>query len=156
MASPHVAGLAALYLEAHPEWTPTQVWDAMKDDALVGKVSDTQGSPNLLAYSGILNAQVSERPTTSPSMAPSAFPTSSRAPSPAPSAPPSHEPTLSFAPSNSPTVSAAPTTSAAPTSEPCRRAWIHACESDAQCCSGHCLPVINRCTFGLFYDPAAP
>ena len=34
MASPHVAGVAALYLEAHPTWTPAQVWNAMREDAV--------------------------------------------------------------------------------------------------------------------------
>lgn len=32
-SAPHVAGAAALYLQAHPEWTPAQVWNAMKKDA---------------------------------------------------------------------------------------------------------------------------
>lgn len=34
MAAPHVAGAAALYLQANPEWTPAQVWNAMRDDAV--------------------------------------------------------------------------------------------------------------------------
>ncbi len=33
MASPHVAGVAALYLEANPTWTPANIWNAMKADA---------------------------------------------------------------------------------------------------------------------------
>jgi len=38
MASPHVAGVAALYLETSPWWTPEQVWDAMLNDAVRGVV----------------------------------------------------------------------------------------------------------------------
>jgi subtilisin family serine protease len=33
MAAPHVAGAAALYLQANPSWTPAQVWQAMRNDA---------------------------------------------------------------------------------------------------------------------------
>ncbi len=33
MAAPHVAGLAALILQAHPDWTPQQVKDAIKNNA---------------------------------------------------------------------------------------------------------------------------
>ncbi|GAX29196.1 hypothetical protein FisN_28Lh025 [Fistulifera solaris] len=33
MAAPHVAGVAALFLERNPTWTPAQVWTAMKADA---------------------------------------------------------------------------------------------------------------------------
>jgi subtilisin family serine protease len=49
MAAPHVAGVAALYLEANPSWTPSQVWEAMKKDAIRGAVTRPgSGSPNLL------------------------------------------------------------------------------------------------------------
>jgi subtilisin family serine protease len=34
MAAPHVAGVAALYLEAHPTWTATQVWNAIRNQAI--------------------------------------------------------------------------------------------------------------------------
>ncbi|TQV89733.1 S8 family peptidase [Aliikangiella coralliicola] len=51
MASPHVAGIAALYLAGSPNASPSQVEQAIKDAATTNAVSNPQGSPNLLAYS---------------------------------------------------------------------------------------------------------
>ena len=52
MASPHVAGAAALYLEQFPGATPAQVNTALTDAATAGALSGTgSGSPNLLLYS---------------------------------------------------------------------------------------------------------
>ena len=52
MASPHVAGIAALYLADNPTATPSQVTSAVLNNATANKVSDARtGSPNLLAYS---------------------------------------------------------------------------------------------------------
>lgn len=52
MASPHVAGVAALYLANNPNATPAQVEAAIEGAASTGKVSDAKsGSPNLLLYS---------------------------------------------------------------------------------------------------------
>jgi len=49
MAAPHVAGAAALYLDANPNATPTQVESAIENAASVGRVSNPRsGSPNLL------------------------------------------------------------------------------------------------------------
>ena len=49
MASPHVAGVAALYLDDNPGATPAQVQAAIETAAVTGKVSDAKsGSPNLL------------------------------------------------------------------------------------------------------------
>ena len=51
MASPHVAGLVALLLQASPGATPAQMADAVKLAATANKVSNPgAGSPNLLAY----------------------------------------------------------------------------------------------------------
>ncbi|KOV81988.1 S8 family peptidase [Nocardia sp. NRRL S-836] len=49
MASPHVAGAAALYLSANPSATPAQVRGALVGAATPGKLTDIRtGSPNLL------------------------------------------------------------------------------------------------------------
>ena len=51
MASPHVAGAAAVYLEANPSATPAQVASALIAAATTGKVtSPGTGSPNRLLY----------------------------------------------------------------------------------------------------------
>jgi subtilisin family serine protease len=52
MASPHVAGVAALYLANNPNATPTQVRNAIVNNATSNKVTDAgSGSPNKLVYS---------------------------------------------------------------------------------------------------------
>lgn len=49
MASPHVAGAAALYLADHPSATPAEVSKALTDQAVPGKVTGAGlGSPNKL------------------------------------------------------------------------------------------------------------
>jgi subtilisin family serine protease len=49
MAAPHVAGAAALYLDAHPNATPAEVRDALVGAATPNKLTDIKaGSPNLL------------------------------------------------------------------------------------------------------------
>jgi subtilisin family serine protease len=51
MASPHVAGAAAVMLGAHPAWTPKQVRDALVVDATGNVVTSAgSGSPNKLLY----------------------------------------------------------------------------------------------------------
>jgi hypothetical protein len=52
MASPHVAGVAALYLETHPGASPAEVSSAIIRAATADQLSDVgPGSPNLLLYS---------------------------------------------------------------------------------------------------------
>jgi serine protease len=52
MAAPHVAGVAAVYLNETPNMTPTQVTGMLSSRASNGKVSDAKtGSPNALLYS---------------------------------------------------------------------------------------------------------
>ncbi|MEU2154452.1 S8 family peptidase [Streptomyces sp. NPDC019396] len=52
MATPHTAGVAALYLATHPTATPAQVRNALVNAATSGKVTDPRlGSPNRLLHS---------------------------------------------------------------------------------------------------------
>ncbi|NES29651.1 S8 family peptidase, partial [Micromonospora terminaliae] len=51
MASPHVAGAAALVLSANPSWTPQQVRDSLVNDATPNVVTNVgTGTPNRLLY----------------------------------------------------------------------------------------------------------
>jgi subtilisin family serine protease len=50
MASPHVAGVAALILSANPTATPAQVAATLLANSTPGKVTDPQGSPNRLLF----------------------------------------------------------------------------------------------------------
>lgn len=51
MAAPHVAGVAALYLDETPTSTPTQIESLLSSRATTGKVTDAKsGSPNELLY----------------------------------------------------------------------------------------------------------
>ncbi|MFF5294282.1 S8 family serine peptidase [Paractinoplanes globisporus] len=50
MAAPHVAGAAALVLDAAPGWTPAQVRNFLVAKATTGKVTDRKGSPNRLLF----------------------------------------------------------------------------------------------------------
>jgi Subtilase family len=52
MASPHVAGVAALYRQQNPSATPQQVRDALVNGGTAGVVTDAKvGSPNVLLNS---------------------------------------------------------------------------------------------------------
>ena len=55
MASPHVAGAAALVLGANPNWTPIQVRDELVANATNGVVTGLPSGPNKLLYVGFLN-----------------------------------------------------------------------------------------------------
>lgn len=56
MATPHVAGLAALYLNANRSATPAQVTAAILGDATTGRVTSLGSSPDRLAYEGAVPA----------------------------------------------------------------------------------------------------
>jgi subtilisin family serine protease len=52
MAAPHVAGVAAVYLQTHPTANPAEVGAALLGNATAGKVANPgSGSPNRLLYS---------------------------------------------------------------------------------------------------------
>ena len=53
MASPHTAGLAALYLSASPSASPGSVSTAIINGATTNVITDTAGSPNRLAYARV-------------------------------------------------------------------------------------------------------
>ena len=67
MASPHVAGLAAVYLQSNPGAMPAAVASAIKSAATTGIVANAgSGSANALIYTG-LSAVVAPAPTPAPS-----------------------------------------------------------------------------------------
>jgi subtilisin family serine protease len=51
MASPHVAGAVALFLENNTGASPSTAFDKITNTATEGAISDVNGSPNLLLYS---------------------------------------------------------------------------------------------------------
>jgi subtilisin family serine protease len=74
MATPHIVGVAALYLERHPEALPAEVATMITLHATPNVVGDARtGSPNLLAHMAFLNSadgaapSLALEPITSPS-----------------------------------------------------------------------------------------
>ncbi|MFY0524450.1 S8 family serine peptidase [Archangium gephyra] len=68
MASPHVAGVAALYLQANPSATPAETMAALTTNATPSKVtSPGTGSPNRLLYSMFITGGGGGGDTTAPS-----------------------------------------------------------------------------------------
>ena len=50
MAAPHVAGVAALFLQRNPGASPSEIWNYMKGLATPNVISMPTGAPNLLVY----------------------------------------------------------------------------------------------------------
>ncbi|MDO5534669.1 MAG: S8 family serine peptidase [Propionibacteriaceae bacterium] len=70
MASPHVAGVAAILQGAHPSWTPARVGAELIGTATRGAISNpSPGTPNLLLYSD------PQAPVPTPSPTPDPTPT---------------------------------------------------------------------------------
>ncbi len=70
MASPHVAGGAALYLSANPTATPAQVLAALTSNATSGVLTGVNGSPNLLLYTAFIGGGGGNTPPTASITAP--------------------------------------------------------------------------------------
>ncbi|MCB9652184.1 MAG: S8 family serine peptidase [Deltaproteobacteria bacterium] len=69
MATPHVAGAAALYLAQNPTATPAQVRDALVNNGTAGKVTNPgTGSPNVLLYTGFIGGGGGGGDTTPPTV----------------------------------------------------------------------------------------
>ena len=57
MATPHVAGVAALFLQSSPSATPATVWATIRDSATLNKITNPgSGSPNRLLFSLLTSA----------------------------------------------------------------------------------------------------
>lgn len=63
MASPHVAGAAARILEAHPAWTPAQVWSAISAATTSIDFAPGGSDPNKLLYADPLDGAHPQVPT---------------------------------------------------------------------------------------------
>jgi subtilisin family serine protease len=145
MASPHVAGVAALLLDEDPALTPALLLDRMLADATSGIVTNlpvNETTPNEFLYTGDINsrATASSAPSSTPSLAPSSAPTPVPAPFSTPSVAPSS--TSSMAPSSAPSQSLAP--SSAPSLDPTTAptpycgAKFASCDIDSDCCDNKC------------------
>jgi subtilisin family serine protease len=67
LAAPHVAGVAALYLQSHPFASPWQVQDAVTRAATRNRIRDAgRDSPNRLLYSGFLRGAEPRITVTAP------------------------------------------------------------------------------------------
>jgi subtilisin family serine protease len=73
MASPHVAGAAALYLQSDPSATPAKVAQELTGKATVGKIVNNVGAtPNKLLYTFFITATPPTKPAAPTSLAASA------------------------------------------------------------------------------------
>ncbi|WP_162830084.1 S8 family serine peptidase [Amycolatopsis palatopharyngis] len=67
MASPHVAGAAAMYLQTDPSATPAKVAQELASNATDGVVGNPgSGSPNLLLYTGFIGGDEPGNPDPDP------------------------------------------------------------------------------------------
>ena len=52
MASPHVAGVAAVLRQQHPQATAKEIYEKLKEHGTEGVIDNHGASPNLLLYRG--------------------------------------------------------------------------------------------------------
>jgi len=64
MASPHVAGVVARYLQKHPKATPAQTASALVETATTGAVTSPAGSPDRLLHVALAPVSAPGRPTS--------------------------------------------------------------------------------------------
>jgi len=97
MASPHVAGVAALYLETNPGASPATVAQSILGSATLNKLTGVgTGSPNRLLYSFVTGPLPTPTPTPTPTPSPTPPPLQNPTPSPTPSPSPTPNPSFSL------------------------------------------------------------
>jgi subtilisin family serine protease len=85
MATPHVAGVAALYLQTNPGASASAVRNALVGNATSGKVTNPgSGSPNLLLYAIFGGVSPTNTPVPNPTNTPTPAPNPTNTPTPAP------------------------------------------------------------------------
>ena len=94
MASPHVAGVAALYLQANPSASAQAVYNALTDNSTKNIVTNSSTANNHMLYS-IFGSAPPPAPTPTPTQPADPTPTPTPAPDPTPTATPP-DPTFSL------------------------------------------------------------
>jgi subtilisin family serine protease len=120
MASPHVAGAVALYLQTAPGASPAAVAAALRNNASQGRLNSTglgSGSPNLLLYSLFIGSGAS--PTATPTNTPTNTPTAT------PTLPSSSTATPTATPTVTPTQTPTPTPTATPPLAACQQQLVN-------------------------------
>jgi subtilisin family serine protease len=85
MATPHVVGVAALYLANNPTASPAAVRDALVSNGTLNKVTGAgSGSPNVLLYALFGSAAPTNTPTRTPTPIPGPTNTPTQTPTPIP------------------------------------------------------------------------
>lgn len=113
MASPHVAGVAALYLQQFPNAAPATVAAALVDNSTKDRLTNLgTGSPNRLLYELFISAG----PTPTPTATATSTATATRTPSPTPTA--TATATATATPTATSTHTPTPTATHTPTATP--------------------------------------